>query len=317
MKIAGGLSRIFRVSKRVSRNLKDTIGLNKEELENSCTCTPSVLQNADPKNWKEHMFGISRERWKRLSAQSFWITGAGTGYGRSMAGALAASGAKVFLTGRRIEKLEESLGEIREVFGIDTENCHLILADLRCEDEILRACKEIRGLCDNLSGLVNNAAIPSKPGSMWPLQNDTLEDWQKTIDTNVTAPWLLTRTILPHMLKDARTRVLFITSEAGWADTTGFGIYNLSKTALNGLGHSMAREYAVHYPKDDIQINVVSPGEARTEMNQGSTTSPYSIVSIVLHLLSHPAGGPNGRFFHRDGRHLDFCFTKSYARQLL
>lgn len=316
MTIAGWLGYLIRVSRKVSRNLKGTMALSKEELENSCTCTPSVLENADPKNWKEHMFGISTERWKILSDQAFWITGAGTGYGRSMAGALAASGAKVFLTGRRIEKLEESLSEIREVFGIDTEKCYLIPADLRREEEILRACERIRGLCESLSGLVNNAAVPSKPGSMYPLQNDTLEDWQKTIDTNVTAPWLLTKSILTHMLKDSKIRVLFITSEAGWADTAGFGIYNLSKAALNSLGHSMAREYAVHYPKDDIQINVVSPGEARTEMNQGSTTSPYSIVSVVLHLLSHPAGGPNGRFFHRDGRHLEFCYTKPYARQL-
>ena len=314
MKIAGGLGRLFRASREVLRSLK---GVNKDELGNSCTCTPSVLENADPKNWKEHMFGISQERWKRFSDQAFWITGAGTGYGRSMAGALAASGAKVFLTGRRIEKLEESLGEIRNVFGIDTENCHLILADLRREEEILRACEEVRGLCDNLSGLVNNAAVPSKPGSMYPFLNDTLEDWQKTIDTNVTAPWLLTRTILPHMLKDSETRVLFITSEAGWADTAGFGIYNLSKAALNSLGHSIAREFTAHYPKADIQINVISPGEARTEMNQGSIISPYSIVSIVLHLLSHPAGGPNGRFFHRDGRHLEFCYTTPYARPLL
>ena len=314
MKIAGGLGRLFRASREVLRSLK---GVNKDELGNSCTCTPSVLENADPKNWKEHMFGISQERWKRFSDQAFWITGAGTGYGRSMTGALAASGAKVFLTGRRIEKLEESLGEIRNVFGIDTENCHLILADLRREEEILRACEEVRGLCDNLSGLVNNAAVPSKPGSMYPFLNDTLEDWQKTIDTNVTAPWLLTRTILPHMLKDSETRVLFITSEAGWADTAGFGIYNLSKAALNSLGHSIAREFTAHYPKADIQINVISPGEARTEMNQGSIISPYSIVSIVLHLLSHPAGGPNGRFFHRDGRHLEFCYTTPYARPLL
>jgi len=93
-------------------------------------------------------------------------------------------------------------------------------------------------------------------------------------------------------------------------------MYNISKAALNSLGHSMAREYASKYSKDDIQMNIVVPGEARTEMNQGSDVSPYSVVSIVLLLLSHPPGGPNGRFFHRDGRHLKFAYTMPNGKSL-
>ena len=67
----------------------------------------------------------------------------------------------------------------------------------------------------------------------------------------------------------------------------------------------------------DIQINVLVPGEARTEMNQGSTESPYAVVSMVLVLLSHPPGGPNGHFFNRDGRHLAFAYTQEYSQPLL
>ena len=94
-------------------------------------------------------------------------------------------------------------------------------------------------------------------------------------------------------------------------------MYNISKAALNSLGYSMAREYATHYPDIDIQMNIISPGEARTEMNQGSSVSPYSIVSIILLLLSHPKGGPNGKYFHRDGRHLKFAYSEPYERSLL
>ncbi len=315
MKIVEGLGRQLRSTKRILRDIKDAYDLRREE--SGCLNTHAVLVDADPKDWRRHLFGLSKERWDRLSERSFWITGAGTGYGRSIACALAASGATVFFTGRRVEKLKESLRETRELFGVDTKNCHLIPADLTNDEEIFTACERVRELCDNLYGMVHCAAVPSKPGSTHPLQNDTVSDWQRTIDTNVKAPWLLSRTILSHMLKGSEMRVLFITSEAGWADTAGFGIYNLSKAALNSLGHSMAREFAVSYPKSDIQINVISPAEARTEMNQGSTTSPYSLVSITLLLLSHPSGGPNGRFFHRDGRHLDFCFTQPYKQQLL
>lgn len=275
-----------------------------------------VLENADPGKWKEHLFGLPPERWQRLFGKAFWITGAGTGYGKSISCALAAAGSNVFLTGRRIEKLRESLGEMKS-FGISTEKCHLIPADLTECDDIQRACEKVKSLCNGLNGLVNNAALPSMPGSKFPLQNDPEEYWNRIMATNVRAPWFLTRTIFPHMLKSGEVRVLFMTSGAGWADTSGFGMYNVSKAAINNLGMSMAQEYAVSYPDADIQMNIVSPGEARTEMNQGSSVSPYSIVSIVLLLLSHPKGGPNGRFFERDGRHLQFCNAKPYEKPLI
>jgi NAD(P)-dependent dehydrogenase (short-subunit alcohol dehydrogenase family) len=294
------------------RSIKGLFRQNRNAVKN----TSEVLENADPKKWKEHLFGLTIERWKRLSGRSFWITGAGTGYGRSMACALAAAGAHVFLTGRRIEKLQDSLEEMSSVFGVSTEKCYLIPADLTRYEDILEACEKVKNLCNSLYALVNNAAIPSMPGSRYPLQNDLEEYWERIMATNVKAPWLLTRTIFPHMLKGSQIRVLFITSEAGWADTTGFGMYNVSKAALNSLGVSMAKEYADSFPGVDIQMNIISPGEARTEMNQGSSVSPYSIVSIVLLLLSHPPGGPNGKFFHRDGRHLQFCNTRPYEYSL-
>ena len=67
----------------------------------------------------------------------------------------------------------------------------------------------------------------------------------------------------------------------------------------------------------DVQINVLVPGEARTEMNKGSTRSPYAIVSMVLMLLSHPEGGPNGRYFRWDGGHLAFGNTSPYDKPLI
>jgi len=108
-----------------------------------------------------------------------------------------------------------------------------------------------------------------------------------------------------------------MTSEAGWASTPGFGMYNISKAALNSLGHSMAMEYAARFPDDDIQINIVQPGEARTEMNKGSSDSPFSVVSLVLRLLAQPKGSANGKFFNRTGHHLQFCHTWPHERPLI
>lgn len=244
------------------------------------------------------------------------MTGAGTGYGRSLACALAVARACVFLTGRRVEKLRETLQEIASL-KITTENCYTVEADISNPEQILRACDRVRSLCPSLCGLVNNAAIPSELGVSNPLQNGSLEYWNQMMSINVTGPWLLTRTIFPHMRASGHVRVLFITSAAGWSSTPGFGMYNISKAAINSLTHSMAEEYAHSFPEEDIQINALDPGEARTEMNQTSTQSPYAVVSMALILLSHPRGGPNGRFFHRDGRHLSFGRTEPYGKSLI
>ena len=230
-----------------------------------------VRQSADPAKWREHLFGLTPERWKYLQDKSFWITGAGTGYGRSISCALAATGARVFLTGRRKEKLQESIEEVKS-FGISAENCFAIDADITDPQQVKSACERVVSLCGSLNGLVNNAALPEKLSK--PFQEGSPDYWNRMMSTNVAAPLFLTKTIFPHMRKSGHVRVLFISSGAGWASTPGFGMYNVSKAALNNLGQSMAGEYAVSYPDADIQMNIVSPGEAMTEMNQETVCQP-------------------------------------------
>lgn len=278
--------------------------------------TQGIIQKTNPAKWSVHRYGLPLERWNFLRNKSFWITGAGTGYGRSMAVALASADANVFLTGRRKEKLQESLEEMKSL-GIPIKNCHIVEADITDIEQVMRACNRIKSLCSSLYGLINNAALPSRAGIPYPLQEESIEYWEQMMRLNVTAPWLLTKTIFPHMKCGGAVRVLFITSEAGWASTSGFGMYNISKAALNGLCSSMAEECTNHFPDVDIQMNALVPGEGRTEMNPNSTESPYAIVSMALILLSHPKGGPNGKFFHRDGRHLQFAYTTPYDKQLI
>ena len=152
--------------------------------------------------------------------------------------------------------------------------------------------------------------------SPYPLAEQSVEVWANLLATNVTGPWLISKAALPLMSTGDGFRMVFLSSEAGWASTPGFGPYNITKSALNTLGASLAAECAMRYRDKDIQINVLVPGEARTEMNQGATQSPYAVVSMALTLLSHPPGGPNGHFFHRDGRHLAFAYAKAYPHML-
>lgn len=266
-------------------------------------------------SWRDHRFGLTTERWDRLRERSFWITGAGTGFGRSMAVALACAGAQIFLTGRRREKLEDTCGEAQSL-GAKAGRCVPVPADITREEDIESACRVIRQSCPALHGLVNNAAVSQHRESPWPLQKSSPASWDRMFRVNVTAPWMVSRAILPFMIDGGEVRIVFMTSEAGWAFTPGVGPYNITKAALNNLGASLAHECAARYPEADIQINILNPGEARTEMNQGSQRSPYTVVPMVLQLLSHPPGGPNGRFFHADGRHLAFTYSDAHDRPL-
>ncbi len=276
----------------------------------------SMQAYTDPLRWQKHLFGLPKERWEYLRGKNFWITGAGTGYGRCLAVALAAAGAKVFLTGRRKQKLEETIQET-ERLGLSSKLCNIISADITDPEQVKKACDAVICSCDTLHGLVNNAALPARGDMLKPLLEGSFEDWNRIMSTNVTAPWFLTRTIFPHMAKGGTSRVLFISSEAGWAFTPGFGPYNVSKAALNNLGACMAAECAVSYPKVDVQINVLVPGEARTEMNQGAGNSPYILAGMALALLSHPKDGPNGKFFYWDGRQSSFCYAAPYDKPIL
>ncbi len=283
---------------------------------NQTSSSRGILQHANPDSWRDHLFGLSKSRWDRLKGRAFWVTGAGTGYGRAISLALAAAGAQTFITGRRIEKLEETKAEGRAL-GINVEFCHPVVADIRSEAELARAAESIARHTGQLFGLINSAAVPQSNVSRYPLSELSSECWRELIHTNVTAQWLTAKAAFPLLTFGDEIRVLFLTSEAGWADTPGFGPYNISKSALNTLGVSFAAECKARFPEKDIQINVLVPGEARTEMNRVSVISPYSVVSMVLALLTHPPGGPNGHFFHRDGRHLSFGFSSPYVRDIL
>jgi NAD(P)-dependent dehydrogenase (short-subunit alcohol dehydrogenase family) len=278
--------------------------------------TRGVLEYCDPHGWPVHHFGLPPSRWNALAGKAVWVTGAGTGFGAAIATMLAAAGARPVLSGRRPEKLESAREAMRSV-GVDPTMATVLPCDVRDAAQLNRVASEIARSFGILHGLVVCAALPQPRPTPWPLADLPLESWQSLLDTNLTAPWLTVRAALPLMLSGDRARVVLLTSEAGWADTPGFGPYNVSKAALNSLGASLAAETAAHHPEVDVQINVLNPGEARSEMNQGSTVSPYTAVAMTLALLSHPSGGPNGCLFARDGRHLEFAYAKAWGKSLL
>ena len=278
--------------------------------------SPHVSQLLTLDDWRAHRFGLSPSLWESLTGKCFWVTGGGSGYGRAIAIALLASGCEVFVTGRSQEKLN-SICTLLSQAGIQGDRYHPLPADLSQTEQIDRACQIIRDTAPELTGLVHCAAMLLKHVYEAPLCQMQDEEWQDMLDLNLMAAVRLARGILPQMLNSGGARILFLTSEAGWADTPGMGPYNVTKAALNSFCASFAAECSVAHPQRDIQVNVLDPGEAGTEMNQASHISPFAAVPMTLRLLAQPEGGPNGRFFHRDGRHLGFAYAEPFDRVLV
>jgi len=271
----------------------------------------AVRQDLLPEFWFEHRFGLSKMRWASLAGKAFWVTGAGTGYGRAIAVALSLAGAKVYISGRRPEKLAECVAEARALLQIEPDMQPLPL-DVTNAEAVRKVAALIRAGSPPLHGIVHSAGLP-QPGQPHPLLEMDFGQWEALQGTNVTACWLLTQAAADMLVASGAGRVLFLGSEAGWANSVGHGPYNVSKAALNSLAASMAAEFAARHPDADMHLNVIVPGEARTEMNQGSSTSPFSIVSMALLLLSCGRGGPNGKIFHSDGRHISFAYNTAFT----
>ncbi|MCP3943756.1 MAG: SDR family oxidoreductase [Desulfobacteraceae bacterium] len=249
--------------------------------------------------------------------KQYWIIGAGTGYGRAIAIALAASDAKVFISGRRESKLLETK-KIIESHGINSDLCVPLAMDVIDEESVKRSVDILTSVSGGrLYGMVYTAAIPQ--GDMLkkrPLHKESIEKWETRFKTNVGGALLCTRHASNLMLDNNSMRIVFLSSAAGWAFTPGYGPYNVSKAALNSLGGALAEEYLTAFPDKLVQINVIDPGEAKTEMNSGSSDSPFNVIDIVGKLLSCPLNGPNGKFFDRYGNPIVFCNSIAYMESL-
>lgn len=274
--------------------------------------TTVPLDDFRPSDWRRHRFGLPEALCSRLARRCFWVTGAGTGFGQAVATALGLIGSRVVLTGRREWKLNDAVAEASRL-GAARDRFEILTLDLTDASAVERAAFALRRV--NISGLVHCAALPQPPDHAAPLlATDSL---RRVMATNLEGAWLASRTAITVAAERGEARIVLFSSEAAWHFTAGYGPYNVSKAALNSLGGSLAAEARARYPACDIQVNVLNPGEARSEMNQGSERSPYAAVPVTLALLAHEAGGPNGRYFHADGRHLSFASAGPWPAPLL
>ena len=227
---------------------------------------------------------------KPLADRIALVTGASRGVGRAAAVALAAAGAHVILVARTVGGLEEADDEIRKAGGSAT----LVPLNLRDFDALDRLGASIFERWGKLDAFLGNAGVL---GALTPLTHLEPKVWQEAIEVNVTANWRLIRSLDPLLQKSDAGRALFISTGAARKHTPFWGVYAVTKAALESLALTYAEECA----GTNVKVNLFSPGPLRTNMRKKAMPGedpltlrpPESVAPEIVELLS-PSCMKNG-----------------------
>ncbi len=188
----------------------------------------------------------------QLAGKVALITGGGTGIGQAITRRFVAEGAKVCITGRRKEKLEEVAASLPA--GAVTT----FAGDVSDDASVAAMVETALGISGRLDVLVNNAAIGTA-GSIVEMDSAT---WREILEINLTGPFLTMKEAIPHMIKQGGGSIINISSLAGIVCVPGSPGYCATKA---GLIH-LTKQVALDYGKDKIRCNVICPGPVRTEL---------------------------------------------------
>lgn len=225
-----------------------------------------------------------------LQGRVIVVTGAGDGLGKCAAQTFAAHGATVVLLGRTLAKLEAVYDAI-EAAGHPQPAIFPINFEGAAEQDYQQLKSALEAEFGRIDGLLHNAGVL---GQMTPVGNYALATWQSVMQVNVTAPFLLSRALLPLLQQAQDARILFTGSSVGVKGRAYWGAYAVSKSAADNLMQVLADELE----QTNIRVNSINPGATRTGMraaaypaeNPAGVTPPQDIMNRYLFLM-----GPDSR----------------------
>jgi 3-oxoacyl-[acyl-carrier protein] reductase len=230
------------------------------------------------------------------------ITGASGGIGGAIAKALHRQGSEVMLGGTRLDALTALANEIGE-------RVHVGLADLADPATPERLAKDAEAAMGRIDILVNNAGITRDALAL--RMKD--EDWQASLDVNLTAAFRLARSVLRGMVRRRHGRVIGITSVVALSGNAGQANYAAAKAGMIGMSKSIAAEVAGR----GITVNCIAPGLITTAMTDKLTAeqrarlagaipagrfgAPEEVAAAVVYLASAEAAYVTGQTLHING----------------
>lgn len=189
-----------------------------------------------------------------LAGRTALITGASRGIGEALAQALDAAGARVVLAGRDRQRLQQAASSLQN-------NPLVLTADLQTQEGPTTLARQARAAAGTIDVLVNNA------GGSW---NEALGDvddetWARTIQTNLTAAFILTRELVPPMVDRGWGRVINVASVMGLVGDTHSSAYAASKGGMIAMTRSLAAELG----RGGVTVNALCPGWVETDLVSG------------------------------------------------
>ena len=208
------------------------------------------------------------------------ITGAGSGLGKELAKLFSQKGYHLLLTGRTIEKLIAAKDEIVSEGG----KADILQLDIGDAEDVSKKV-EVLSHTYNICGLVNNAGV----GHFGPFVDINEQQMSEMINTNVLGTLLMTKALLPHLLRSSEARVMNIISTAGLRGKVNEAVYVASKFAVRGFTESLQKEYE----GSGIKFNAVYMGGMDTPFWNHSNhvkdtsrfRSPREVAEIIMDQL--------------------------------
>ena len=240
-----------------------------------------------------------------LSGRVALVTGTTSGLGRRFAEVIAASGAKVVVTGRRIDRLEALAREIQDKGGV----AEPIQLDMQSNDSIMNCVEKAEASLGTIDILVNNAGIPDAQRA----HKMSLELIDSVFDTNLRGPYVLSCEIARRLIAAEKPgRMVNISSVGGFSYAgNGAALYSITKSAIVRMTECLAVEWARY----NINVNAIAPGAFASEMMDGMLErmgdisqhfprkricDPAQMDSTLLYFLSPASEAVTGTYIKID-----------------
>jgi NAD(P)-dependent dehydrogenase (short-subunit alcohol dehydrogenase family) len=231
-----------------------------------------------------------------LTGKVIAVTGAGDGIGAVAAKTFASFGATVILMGRTVPKLEKMYDDI-ESAGWPQPAIYPICLEGASEKDYEDMHDRLEETFGKLDGLLHNAG---ELGQRTPIANYKLSTWQKVMQVNVTAEFMMTKALLPLLDKSDGASIIFTTSGVGRVGKPFWGAYAISKFATEGMSQVLANELV---DISNIRVNCINPGATRTRMratafpaeDPSTVKAPEDIMPLYLYLMGKDSEGVTGQ----------------------
>ncbi|MCR8631503.1 SDR family NAD(P)-dependent oxidoreductase [Paenibacillus radicis (ex Xue et al. 2023)] len=218
----------------------------------------------------------------KLDGRVALITGGCQGLGLVFAKALAEAGATVAVTSRDEAKAAEGARQIREATGGQAIG---VAVDVTNGDQVSRMAKETTQALGRIDILINNAGINVRK----PILDYDEDSWDLVQSTNLKAPFLCAKAVVPYMIKQQYGRIINLSSMLGTVALPERSAYCSSKGGLIQLTKVMALEWAEH----NITANAVCPGPFATDLNKVVINNPEANQFFLDHLAIKRWGNPD------------------------